>query len=98
MCVCVCVGGGGGGGLGRRGGVIVLCDNFSTLMAISVMLDNTMHCYSVYRICCYVLYIQKLMNVTQTMEAVITCVPTHQDLGCVAAGRDSDLLVMAERV
>ena len=62
------------------------------------MLGDTMHCYSVYRTCCYALYIQKSMNVTQTMEAVNRHVPTHQDLESVAAGLGSDWLVTAEHV
>ena len=57
-----------------------------------------MHCYSVYRTCCYALYIQKSMNVTQTMEAVNRYVPIHQDPESVAAGLGSDWLVTAEHV
>ena len=69
-------------------------------LAIPLMLDNAtgMQCYSVYNTCRYVFYIQMLMNVTQTMEAVHRHVPTHQDLECVAAGVDTHWLVMAEHV
>ena len=67
-------------------------------MAIPLMLDNAMQCYSVYTTCRYVFYIQISMNVTQTMEAVHRHVPTHQDLECVAAGVDTYWLVMTERV
>ena len=42
--------------------------------------------------------LQISMNVTQTMEAVHRHVPTCQDLEYVAAGLDSDCLVMGERV
>ena len=45
-----------------------------------------------------VFYIQISMNVTQTMEAVHSSVPTHQDLEGVAAGVDTGCRVMAECV
>ena len=67
-------------------------------MAIPLMLDNTIQCYSVYNTCRYVFYIQISMNVTQTMEAARRHVPTHQDLECVVAAVDTDWLVMGERV
>ena len=38
------------------------------------------------------------MNATQTMEAVNRHVPTQQDLESVAAGLDTDWIVIAERV